>query len=85
MLASDEKKYLKKRFPKVEASNILIPWVTRQPDSISCGVYAIAFAVGIALGGNPTLVSYSQDVMSMRSHLVEIIRTKQLSLFPRYY
>ncbi|CAB0044481.1 unnamed protein product [Trichogramma brassicae] len=83
MLASDEKKYLKKRFPEVEESNILIPWVTRQPDGISCGVYAIAFAVEIALGGNPTLVNYSQDVMRMRSHLVEIIRTKQLSLFPR--
>ncbi|KAL7287591.1 hypothetical protein TKK_0018238 [Trichogramma kaykai] len=82
-LVSDEKKYLKKRFPQIEESNILIPRVTRQPDEISCGVYALAFAVEIALGGDPRMIQYSQNVTKMRSHLVQIIRTKRISSFPR--
>ncbi|XP_069986027.1 uncharacterized protein [Penaeus vannamei] len=54
--------------------------VQRQPDSTSCGKWAIAFAFDLALGINPGGRTYSFDAMS--EHLIDAFRTGQVKPFP---
>ena len=56
--------------------------VTVQKDGCSCGVYASAYAVTLALGNDPTFYNYSHNINEMRRHLAMIIETKQLHVFP---
>lgn len=70
--------YLSKlyNFPtKVEFDN-----VQQQHDAIICGVYAIAFAVSLALGKNPQNENYIRSMLRLTA--AEIIRTKTLIPFP---
>ncbi len=45
------------------------------------GVFAIAFAVEVAFGGNPSKVIYKQE--EMRNHFEDSFKNRQLSPFPR--
>ncbi|KAL7306213.1 hypothetical protein TKK_0001653 [Trichogramma kaykai] len=83
LFAADEIQYLQKRYPSIKQEDYMIMPVTRQPDDTSCGAYAMAFAVEIAFGGDPSTVDYSKDAVAMRRHLSNIIRTQQIDLFPR--
>ena len=46
-----------------------------------CGLFAIAFALEVAYGGNRAVVSYQQT--EMRKHLVSCFDKGELQLFPR--
>ncbi|XP_077260812.1 uncharacterized protein LOC143896691 [Temnothorax americanus] len=81
-LAEQEKNYIRKRFPKINVSDIIFEKVQRQPDAISCGIYAAAFATTVALGGNPCEEKYSNDVKRIRRHFWNIIEKYELSPFP---
>ena len=83
-MVEKERVYINRRFPNVKQGNILYEKIlTKQPDGSSCGLYAAAFAETINSGGNPSEISYSTNVIVMRKHLMEIIRTGQVSPFPR--
>lgn len=53
LLHEEEKRYLRRRYPHVEHKDIVLQPVTPQPDHYTCGAYAAAFAITIALGGDP--------------------------------
>lgn len=77
-----EKRYIQLRFD-VSKENIFFPAVTaKQPDLVSCGVYAAAFATSIALNRNPVTERYSRSVKLLRQHLVTIIAEGRLIPFP---
>jgi len=67
-LVAKEKNYIHLRYPIVNSSDISFEKVQSQPDGISCGIYAVAFATTIALEGNPCEKKYSKDVKCMREH-----------------
>ena len=46
-----------------------------------CSLFAIAFAMEVAYGGDPAVVSYQQT--EMRKHLVSCFDKGELQLFPR--
>ncbi|XP_071581581.1 uncharacterized protein [Temnothorax nylanderi] len=77
-----EQKYIEKRYPNLEQNNIIFEKVTKQPDLASCGIFAAAFAVSIALGENPSNKKYSTDMPKMRRHCLRIIKEKILLPFP---
>ena len=52
---------------KKEKFTVLMVPVHQQEGSEDCGVFAIAYAVELAFGGDPRAVIYRQE--SMRSHL----------------
>ena len=56
--------------------------VTHQPDGRSCGVYASAFAITLALGHDPAKYQFSRNAIHMRNHLAAIAQSKILTLFP---
>ena len=77
-----EQKYIEKRYPNLEQNNIIFEKVTKQPDLASCGIFAAAFAVSIALRENPSNTKYSTDMPKMRRHCLRIIEEKILLPFP---
>lgn len=81
-LVTEEKNYIHLRYPTVSSSNIIFEKVQRQPDGMSCGLYAAAFATTIALGGNPCEEKYSKDVKCLRQHFYKIIESNKLLPFP---
>ncbi|XP_067205374.1 uncharacterized protein [Linepithema humile] len=82
-LAKMEKDYIRKRYPRINVSDIIFEKVQSQPDGTSCGIYAAAFATAVALGRNPTEEKYSNDVQRMRRHFITIIESNKLFLFPQ--
>ena len=48
--------------------------------NVECGVFAIAFAVSLALGTNPKHVTF--DTSKMRPHLAVCLKAQKLSMFP---
>ncbi|XP_067207257.1 uncharacterized protein [Linepithema humile] len=81
-LAEKEKNYIRKRYPKINVSDIIFEKVQSQPDSTCCGIYAAAFATAVVLRRNPCEDKYSNDVERMRRHFMNIIENNELSLFP---
>ena len=82
-LAAEEKEYICLRYPKITKYDIVCEKVQIiQRDSISCGIYAAAFATTVALKGNPCNEKYSTDVKCMRRHLFKILESKKLLPFP---
>lgn len=79
-ITDNEIEYLLMRFPHAE----FIPQVvqSRQPDELSCGVYACAMATTIFFGGDPATANYSSDSTLMRQHLISIIEKQELTPFP---
>lgn len=54
--------------------------VQQQTNGSDCRVFAIAFTTCLALGTNPTHVTF--DIQGMRSHLVACFKTEKMSMFP---
>lgn len=81
-LVAKEQNYIHLRYPKVNKNDIIFEKVQSQPDVLSCGIYAAAFATTIALEGNPCEKKYSKDVRCMREHLFKIIEGNKLLPFP---
>lgn len=82
-LVPKEKNYIHRRYPQINKNNIIFEKVQAQPDSISCGIYAAAFATTIALGGNPCKEKYSTNVKYMRQHFFKIVAENRLLPFPK--
>ncbi|XP_044003627.1 uncharacterized protein LOC122849104 isoform X2 [Aphidius gifuensis] len=58
--------------------------VQKQPNSYDCGVFAIANAVTLALGGNPEMTTYRPyKVQDMRAHLLSMFELRDILSFPR--
>ena len=55
--------------------------VQKQKGSSDCGLFAIAFALDLAEGNDPTGIEYNQK--EMRNHLVQCFQKGELKLFPR--
>lgn len=60
---------------------------TLQPDLTSCGVFAIAFATTIILGGNPEnvnlqLIDGRDNTKILRDHIKNMFLNNQINLFP---
>lgn len=66
---------------KKEKFNVEVSSVQQQEGADDCGVFAIAFAVEVAFGGNPSKVIYRQE--AMRNHLEDSFNNRKLSPFPR--
>ena len=56
----------------------IIP-VQRQAGGTECGLFAIAFAVALGLGFNPTKLLFKQE--SMRGHLIDCLTKQEFSNF----
>ena len=54
--------------------------VQQQTNHSDCGVFAIAFAVSLALGTDPMHVTF--DIRRMRLHLAACLKDKKLNMFP---
>ena len=54
--------------------------VQNQVGGVDCGLFAIAFAVAICFGMNPSKLIFVQD--KMRSHLISCLENKKISNFP---
>ena len=54
----------------------------RQNGSADCGLFAIAVAVDLAYGMDPSRATYKQPLM--RRHLVKCFDEQVMSIFPRY-
>ena len=75
---------------KLQIANILKPTgknikfniipVQRQAGGTECGLFAIAFAVALGLGYNPTKLLFKQE--SMRGHLIDCLTKQEFSNFP---
>ena len=55
-------------------------YIQNQVGGSDCGLFAIAFAVSICLGMNPSKFIYDQE--NMRRHLIECIENQKFSNFP---
>lgn len=76
-LCDDEKEYILYRYGIYNSNDIIIEKMNViQPDFISCGVYAAAFATSIILNKNPCNVCYSLNVKSMKIHFFENIKRR---------
>ena len=63
-------------------SNIKVVAAQKQrARSNDCGLHAIANAVAIAFGENPSQIKYDQP--AMRSHLVDCLAAKKIEPFPK--
>lgn len=81
-LVAKEKNFIHHRYPQIRLKDIIFEKVDTQPDSVSCGIYSVAFVTSIALGGNPCNIKYSKDVKCMRQHFIKIIEGNKLLPFP---
>ena len=52
----------------------------KQPDSSSCGLFAIAVATALTHGLDPVKLKW--DVSKMRRHLQDCLETRKLTNFP---
>ena len=68
-------------YSKKEKFTVEMVPVHQQVGSEDCGVFAIAYAVELAFGGDPRAVIYRQE--SMRSHLESCLCEGKPSPFPR--
>ena len=58
----------------------VVSMTQRQNGTQDCGLFAIAFAMSIACGEDPSKRTYNQDLM--REHLVDCFSKKVVQLFP---
>lgn len=87
-ISDNSRAIIDRRFSKLTV-NFVEPR-TKQPDYVSCGVFAIAYATTILLGQDPAeyplllgngLKKYK--TVLLRDHLAKMIEENKLSLFPR--
>lgn len=90
-LTKDAKSILSRLYPGKRVQ--FIQPATRQPDSKSCGVFAIAYATTIILGQDPATYNLQLTEMSpenkdrtmmLREHVAKMYESKEIKLFPRY-
>ena len=66
--------------PATNTISVKVQPVQQQSNQVDCGVFSIAFAVILALGDNPALVTYEQT--SLRFHLNKCLKLRKLSPYP---
>ena len=54
----------------------------QQGNGVGCGLFAIAFAVTLAFGNKPEVISYDEG--TLRRHLVECLKSKKFIPIPEY-
>jgi len=54
--------------------------ISKQCGSVDCGLYAIATVTCLALATDPTTIVFRQN--EMRSHLITILETQKILMFP---
>ena len=59
---------------------ITLPSMHQQPNGVDCGVFAVAFPVGILIGSPE--VGKRFEVKKMRSHLLKCLEEDEFILFP---
>lgn len=52
----------------------------KQKNTSDCGIFAIAFALSLALGQNPFRITY--DPIKLRPHYIECLKNNELTEFP---
>ena len=64
------------------SANMVVEWpsLKRQKGGSDCGLFAIAVAVSLCNGDNPSLQNYDQSIM--REHLALCLACDQISTFP---
>ena len=62
--------------------DIHVKSVQQQNSGADCGVFAIAFSVSLLMGEDPETVSYDEN--ALRRHLLDCLRTKNFTKFPKY-
>ena len=67
-------------FQVLPVSNIKVVKAQKQMGTKDCGLFAIAYATALALGQNPSKLTFYQE--SMRSHFVACLEQEKLTLFP---
>ena len=58
-----------------------VPYIQQQRGLVDCGVFAIAFAVHLALGDDVTRLNFNQG--QMRKHLLKCFQEKVMTPFPQ--
>ena len=58
-----------------------VPYIQQQRGLVDCGVFAISFAVHLALQGNVTKLNFNQG--QMRRHLLKCFQKKVMMPFPQ--
>ena len=66
--------------PATNTISFKVQLVQQQSNQVDCGVFSIAFAVILALGDNPALVTYEQT--SLRFHLNKCLKLGKFSQYP---
>ena len=56
--------------------------VQQQGIGVDCGLFVIAFAVILAFGNKPEMISYDEG--NLRRHLVECLKLEKFIPFPEY-
>lgn len=64
------------------SNTVEFPPVQKQKGCNDCGIYAIAFAVSLALGSWPVESLVRYDYNQMRPHLIEIFKSNLITGFP---
>ena len=74
--------FLEKLHPYVFEKNYVIsfPDVQQQPNYNDCGIFAIANAISLFKGYDPSEITY--DLTTMRNHLKEIFNNNIIEMFP---
>ena len=66
--------------PNSSLLNVEVQSVQQQEGAHDCGLFAVANAVEVCVGGNPEMVQFEQS--EMRSHLINCLEQKCLQPFP---
>ena len=67
-------------FSKCHEIQLVFPTVQQQHNSSDCGLFALAFAVSLCAGNDPSNTTYIQS--NLRSHLLSCLDLNDISLFP---
>ena len=78
----NRERYIKIRFPKININDIVYEKVIQQTGNINCGIFAILFAVYLALGADPCSIKCTKYIKLMRQHLFSMIENETLMFFP---
>ena len=76
-LSDDLKGRLQKTYSYGKQLTVQLPRVQQQQGSSDCGLFAIAYAVDLALGLDPTVVKFDQSLM--RQHLKHCLKENKFS------
>lgn len=87
-LQTDERNVLARLYPGKTIK--CVEPATKQPDGVSCGVFAVAYATTIILGNDPAIyrlylsnINLDDSTMALREHMVRMYRNKKLLPFPQ--